>query len=208
MKPANPHRQLFVLGLLRRAELAAYDVDRAMREHVPLYRRFSQGNIYQLVERLAEDGLLSRRPGAARRGPREQKWLYAPTAHGERRFHELLRAILTDVQASDVALETALVLLGQLPREEALELVTARGGEVERQERRLKRIYGEERGVGRGGAFTRLRIVHRMQSERRYLNEIARLLRDPKWEPNWLAGDGDGDGTPGGVIDDVQPRKR
>jgi DNA-binding PadR family transcriptional regulator len=206
MKAADPHRELFVLGLLRRAELAAYDVDRAMREHVPLYRRFSQGNIYQLVERLAEDGLLSRRAGAARRGPREQKWLYAPTAQGERRFHELLRAIMTDVQASDAALETALVLLGQLPREEALELVTARGGEVERQERRLKRIYGEEHGVGRGGAFTRLRIVHRMQSERRYLNEIARLLRDPKWEPNWLAGRGDG--TPGGVIDDVEPRKR
>ena len=113
---------------------------------------------------------------------------------------------MTDVQASDVALETALVLLGQLPREEALELVTARAGEVERQERRLKRIYGEEHGVGRGGAFTRLRIVHRMQSERRYLNEIARLLRDPKWEPDWLAGYADG--TPGGVIDDVQPRKR
>ncbi|MFZ1016604.1 MAG: PadR family transcriptional regulator [Candidatus Cybelea sp.] len=206
MKAADPHRELFVLGLLRRAELAAYDVDRAMREHVPLYRRFSQGNIYQLVERLAENGLLSRRAGAARRGPREQKWLYAPTAHGERRFHELLRAIMTDVQASDVALETALVLLGQLPREEALELVTARAGEVERQERRLKRIYGEEHGAGRGGAFTRLRIVHRMQSERRYLNEIARLLRDPKWEPDWLAGYADG--TPGGVIDDVQPHKR
>ena len=204
MKAADPHRELFVLGLLRRAELAAYGVDRAMREHVPLYRRFSQGNIYQLVERLAEDGLLSRRAGAARRGPREQKWLYAPTAHGERRFQELLRAIMTDAQASDAALETALVLLGQLPREEALELVTARAGEVERQERRLKRIYGEEHGVGRGGAFTRLRIVHRMQSERRYLNEIARLLRDPKWEPNWLASYGDG--TPGGVIDDVQPR--
>jgi DNA-binding PadR family transcriptional regulator len=206
MKAPDPHRELFVLGLLRRAELAAYDVDRAMREHVPLYRRFSQGNIYQLVERLAEDGLLSRRAGAARRGPREQKWLYAPTPEGERRFHELLRAIMTDVQASDVAIETALVLLGQLPREQALELVAARALEVERQERRLKRIYGEERGAGRGGAFTRLRIVHRMQSERRHLKEIARLLRDPKWEPNWLAGYADG--TPGGVIDDVQPRKR
>jgi DNA-binding PadR family transcriptional regulator len=206
MKAPDPHRELFVLGLLRRAELAAYDIDRAMREHVPLYRRFSQGNTYQLVERLAQGGLLSRRQGAARRGPREQKWLYAPTPGGERRFRELLRAIMTDVQASDVSLETALVLLGQLSREEALELVTIRAGEVERQERRLKRIYGDEHGVGRGGAFTRLRIVHRMQGERRYLEEITRLLRDPKWEPNWLTGNGDR--TPGRVVSDVKYRKR
>ncbi|HEY2476394.1 MAG TPA: PadR family transcriptional regulator [Candidatus Cybelea sp.] len=206
MKAADPHRELFVLGLLRGAESSAYDVDHAMREHVPLYRRFSQGNTYQFVERLAANGLLSRRAAATRRGPREQKWLYALSPDGETRFRELVRGIMTDVQSSDVALETALVLLGQLPRDDALELVIARAGEVERYERRLKRIYGEERGIGRGGAFTRLRIMHRMQSERRYLGEIAGLLRDAKWEPQWIAGDGER--APRSGVRDVEARKR
>lgn len=170
-----------------------------MRDHVPLYRRFSHGNTYQFVERLAQAGLLTRSPAAARRGPRESKWLYALSPAGEARFISLLREILLDVQSPDVALETALVLLGQLSRAEALELVTARAAEIERQERRLKRLYGDEHGVGRGGAFTRLRIMHRVQGERRYLKEILQLLRDPKWEPDWSSSDG----APRSAVSDV-----
>ncbi len=190
MKPADPQRELFVLGLLRRAPLSAYAVDRALREHVPLYRRFGRGNTYAFVDRLATAGLLARRRAATRRGPREEQWIYRLSATGERRFHELLRAVVADVQASDAAFETALVLLGQLPRDEALELMVERAREVERHERRISRLYGEERGRSGAAAFSRARAVHRVRSERRFLEESIALLRDPKWEPGWIADDG------------------
>ncbi len=90
-----------------------------------------------------------------------------------------MRAIILDVQSSDVALETALVLLGQISRDAALQLVLDRAADVDRYERRMKRVYGGDgRESGGAGAFTRLRIVHRLAGERRYLNEIAGLLRD------------------------------
>src|SRR5579883_444525 len=185
------HRELFVLGLVRRGPHSAYAIDRAMREHVPLYRRFSHGNTYQFVERLAKNGILSRQTAAARRGPHEQKWVYRLAPAGEARFQQLLQEIVTDVQASDVALETALVLLGQIPRSRALQLVSDRAAHVERYERRTKRLYGVDGRAPEGaGAFTRLRIVHRLQGERRYLNEIAGLLADPAWEPDWISDDG------------------
>ena len=188
-RSTDPHRELFVLGLLRRAPFAAYAIDRAMREHVPLYRRFSRGNIYQFVERLAEKGLLVRRIGNTRRGPRDKKWIYTLAPAGEARFRELLRNVMMDVQSSDVALETAVVLLGQLSRDEALQLVEGRAEEVQRYERRLTRIYGPAERSG-AGALSRLRVMHRLRGERRYLDEVAALLRDRKWEPEWVLDDG------------------
>ena len=148
MKANEAHRELFVLGLLRRGPYSAYSIDRVMREHVPLYRRFSQGNTYQFVERLARNGILSRETAPARRGPRERKWIYRLTPAGEARFQEVLKAIVTDVQSSDVALETALVLLGQVPRRQALQLGIDRASNVERYEGRMKRLYeGDGRGI-------------------------------------------------------------
>ena len=73
MRPNEAHRELFVLGLLRRGPHSAYSIDRVMREHVPLYRRFSQGNTYQFVERLQRNGILSSQTAAARRGPASRR---------------------------------------------------------------------------------------------------------------------------------------
>jgi DNA-binding PadR family transcriptional regulator len=189
-KNADPHRELFVLGLLRRQPLSAYEMDVIMREHVPLYRRFRRGNLYQFVERLCGDGYLLRRNTAARRGPRESKAVYRLSSSGESRFRELLERVMTDVQSSDTELETAFVLLGQLPRDEALTLMLSRIREIESQERRLKRLFGDARGRGGAGYFAAAHAYHRMRSEHRFLEEALALLRDPKWEPQWVSDDG------------------
>lgn len=186
----DPQRELFVLGLLRRKPLSAYALDKAMRDHVPLYRRFSRGNVYTFVERLAEKGLLLRRSAATARGPRETKWTYRLSAAGQARFRELLRAVLTDPQSSDPALETALVLLGQLRRDEAIALVAGRSAEVEAYERRMIRLFGDARRRGPAAYFAASHAIHRMRSERRFLNDAQALLRDPKWEPDWVLDDG------------------
>ncbi|MGA8576538.1 MAG: helix-turn-helix transcriptional regulator [Candidatus Cybelea sp.] len=190
MKNAEPHRELFVLGLLRRQALSAYAVDQIMREHFPLYRRFRRGNIYQLVERLREDGYLLQRSAATRRGPRESKAVYRLSSAGEARFHELLHGVITDVQSSDPALETAFVLLGQLRRDEALALMLERMREIESQERRLKRLFGDARGRGGAGYFAAAHAYHRMRSEHRFLEDAVRRLRDRTWEPKWVLDDG------------------
>ena len=187
---ADAHRELFVLGVLRRKPMSAYDVDRVLREHVPLYRRLSRGNVYRFVESMAEDGLLDRGSAAVKRGPRESKWVYRLTRAGNERFRELLRVVMCDAQSTDAALETAFVLLGQLGRDEALQLMMDRAREVESQERRLGRLFGDARKRGGSGYFAAAHTYHRMQSERRFLQDAIARLRDPKWEPDWVRNDG------------------
>jgi DNA-binding PadR family transcriptional regulator len=186
----SPQRELFVLGLLRRKAASAYQLDKALREHTPLYRAFKRGNVYGLVERLALAGLLEREPTAARRGPQKTKVLYRLSSTGERRFHELLRRVILDVQADDPALETALVLLGQLPREAALELLVERERQVAAHERRLSRLWGDTRRRAGSAYLSSSHTLARLHAERRYLNDTIALLRDPRWQPSWSGDDG------------------
>jgi DNA-binding PadR family transcriptional regulator len=186
----DPRRELFVLGLLRRKPLSAYALDRVLRDHVPLYRSFSRGNVYSFVERLAESGVLLRRRAAAERGPSETRWIYRLSKAGEARFRELLRAVVVDPQSSDPALETALVLLGQLRRDEAVELIAERTAQVEAYERRMLRLFGDARRRGASAYFAASHAVHRVRSERRFLKDAQTLLLDAKWQPDWVLDDG------------------
>lgn len=178
------------MGLLRRQAHSPYAIDKILRDHLPLYRQFRRGNVYQLVERLCDDGYLTSRAAAARRGPRESKTVYRLSAAGETRFRELLHRVIADVQSSDTALETAFVLLGQLPRGEALGLMLERMREIEAHELRLKRIFGDARDRGGAGYFAAAHAYHRARSERRFLEDAVRRLRDRSWQPQWVRDDG------------------
>ena len=192
MRPLHkdPERELFILGLLRRQAHSPYAIDKILRDHLPLYRQFRRGNVYQLVERLCEDGYLTSRAAAARRGPRESKTVYRLSGAGEARFRDLLHRVVVDVQSSDTALETAFVLLGQLPRSDALALMLERMREIEDHERRLKRIFGDARERGGAGYFAAAHAYHRTRSERRFLEDAVRRLRDRSWQPQWVRDDG------------------
>jgi DNA-binding PadR family transcriptional regulator len=190
MTAADPQRELFVLGLVRRSPASAYQLDKAIREHTPLYRSFKRGNVYGLIERLAAAGLLEREPGTAKRGPQKTKVLYHLSAAGERRFGELLRSVLLDVQTEDPALETALVLLGQLKRDVAAGLLEQRARNIAAHERRLSRLLGDLRQRAGSAYLSASHNVHRLRSERRYLSDTIDLLRDPRWEPGWVLDDG------------------
>jgi DNA-binding PadR family transcriptional regulator len=178
------------LGLLRRQAHSPYAIDKVLRDHLPLYWQFRRGNVYQLVERLYDAGYLTRRTAAARRGPHESKTVYRLSSVGETRFRELLHRVITDVQSSDTALETAFVLLGQLPRSEALTLMLERMREIEGHERRLKRIFGDATARGGAGYFAAAHAYHRARSEHRFLEDAMRRLQDRGWQPQWVHDDG------------------
>jgi DNA-binding PadR family transcriptional regulator len=186
----EPQRELFVLGLLRRKSASAYHVDKTMREHSPLYRSFKRGNLYNFIDRLAAAGLLEADRAAARRGPHKTKALYRLSDAGERRFIELLRSVLLDVQAPDPALETALVLLGQLQRDAAMELLAERARHIAAHERRLSRLLGDMRQRAGAAYLSASHTLHRLRGERRYLSDTIDLLKDPTWEPEWVFDDG------------------
>ena len=187
---ADASRELLILGVLRRSPLSAYDVDRAVHGHAPLYRSLKYGNVYYALKQLALARFVTRREASARRGPAATKAVYRLSALGEKRFRTLLRETLLDVQADDTALEVAFVLLGQFSRDQALELISARRDALAQHERRLKRLLGDMSArsgaayIGESHAFSRTR------AENAFLGASIALLRDPKWSPGWRSDDG------------------
>lgn len=170
---------------MRGKPASAYAIDKTLREHSPLYRSFKRGNLYTFVERLAKLGLVERDRAASQRGPRKTKTLYRLSPKGERRFMELLRGVLIDVQANDAALETALVLLGQLRRDRAVELLRERASNLAAHERRLARLLGDMHARAGGAYLMVLHTLHRLRGERRYLSDTLDLLRNARWKPEW-----------------------
>jgi DNA-binding PadR family transcriptional regulator len=187
---ADVARELLIFGILRRAPLSAYDVGRAVRGHVALYRGLKHGNTYHALTRLAEAKLLVRRDAAAARGPSATKAVYRLSAAGERHFHALLRSVIVDLQSSDTALEIAYVLLGQFPRDEALRLLDERREAIATHERRLKRLLGDVAKRGGAAYIGQSHALHRAQAERKFLHDAMTLLANPRWEPAWVTDDG------------------
>jgi DNA-binding PadR family transcriptional regulator len=182
--------ELLILGLLRRAPLSAYSLDRAVRAHVPLYRPFKHGNIYHAVSGFAEKGLLLRSNAKSKRGPQTTKTVFRLSAAGERRFHALLRFVLADVQADDPTLEIALVLLGQISRNQARALLADRSKLIRDQEKRLERIVGDVKKRMGAGYLAMLHTFARVRAEGKYLRDAIALLDNQKWNADWISDDG------------------
>ena len=190
MHNGDASRELLVLGVLRRAPLSPYAVDRFVRHHAPLYRAFRKGNVYHLVAALERAGLLARSSAAARRGPRLTKSLFTLTPLGEGRFRQLLHRTLLDPHATFAATETALVLLGQLPREDALGILSERHARLLEEERHAKRLLGDACKRRGSGFLSAAHTASRFSAERAFTRDAIRRLRSPSWERAWQADDG------------------
>ncbi|HZZ63872.1 MAG TPA: helix-turn-helix transcriptional regulator [Candidatus Baltobacteraceae bacterium] len=183
-------RELLVLGVLRRQPLSAYSIYRALRDHSALYRPLGQGNVYHLVDRLEREGCLLRRTAKAQRGPRTSKNVFQLSALGENRFHQLLQRVVSDPQSSDSTLEIAIVLLGQIPRPRARQMLALRDDELAAQERRIKRLFGDMDSRSGPGSLAGNHALLRVQSERHFLRAALKKLVNPRWHPEWVLHDG------------------
>ncbi len=177
-------RELPILGILRRSAMSAYALNRAVRAHAPLYRPLKQGNVYHLIAKLERAGLLLAKAAKSERGPNPTKSVFRLSASGERRFHALLQRIVTDVQAPDPAIEIGYVLLGQLTREKARALLAARLKEVNDQEKRLGRLFGDDERSA-GGYLALSHTIARLRGEQEFLRESIALFNSKKWQAGW-----------------------
>ncbi len=178
-------RELLILGILRRAPMSAYALNRTVRAHAPLYRTLKQGNVYHLVVKLERRGLLLAKTTGSERGPKPTKSVFRLSAAGERRFHALLAKIVADVQAADPAIEIAYVLLAQLPRAKARAMIAARLQAIGDQEKRLSRLFGAGSDRSGGGHLALAHTAARLRSEQHFLRESLALFDSKKWHPDW-----------------------
>ncbi len=182
-------RELLLLGMLRRTPMSAYDLARAVKSHSSLYRTMARGNPYAQLARLEDSGLIVSRNTKATRGPHEMKTVYRLSAAGRARFNAALESVFEDVQASDATLEIACVLLGQLPRDRARELLARRLALVAAQEKRLARLLGKPEERSGAAQLMMMHAHERLRGEGSWLRESIALLKNAKWQPGWVSDD-------------------
>lgn len=120
------HKILLILGLLRRAPLYGYELNRIIRAHGELYSDLKKANLYYLLNRLAVEGDLQVHAEQGARGVRGEKLIYQVTDQGQAHFKELLREILLTYEPVHTGVGTGIVFLAQLTPSEGIALLEER----------------------------------------------------------------------------------
>lgn len=129
------HKVLLLLGMLLDGPLYGYQLHQIVRAHGELYADLKKANLYYLLERLAKDGYLEMEVEAGTRGARGERLIYTITEAGRAHFYQVLRETLLHYELVHTGIETAVVFLSYLSREEGLALLKER-----RQTMQAKRV--------------------------------------------------------------------
>jgi DNA-binding PadR family transcriptional regulator len=120
------HKELHLLGLLASGPKTGYRLHAIVMAHGDLYTDLKKGNIYYLLDRLAQSGALAVTAEAGAPGPRRERLVYVLTEQGRARFHRLLREVLRTFELAHTGVEVGMMFLGTLPPAEAAQLLEER----------------------------------------------------------------------------------
>lgn len=120
------HKQLMLLGLLLRGSRHGYELNQTIHAHGVIYADMKKANVYYLLSRIAEQGLVTMESEASVHGPRGEKLIYTITDAGRQRFADLLRLVLQHYEPQHSGIEVAIVLLDTLSAAEAIDLLGER----------------------------------------------------------------------------------
>lgn len=141
------YKRLVILALLLVEPLSGYRLHQVAAAHGELYADLKKPNLYYLLNRMEQEGLVaaSAEPGA--RGPRRERLVYAITDAGRDAFDGLLRRELGGYEPSHLGIEAAAVLLDHLPVGDAVRLLRERrAAATAYRERARESLAGAEPG--------------------------------------------------------------
>ena len=166
------HKELHLLGLLQSGPRTGYDLHRIVAAHGELFTDLKKGNVYYLLERLAQAGALqvTAEPGA--RGPRRERLIYSLTDEGRRRFHELLRAVVRTYEVAHSGVEVGMIFLPYLEPQEIVSLLEER-----RQAVLARREVADLQAAAAGHLHEHLAQDHLLAMMDAELAWIARVLQ-------------------------------
>jgi DNA-binding PadR family transcriptional regulator len=105
-------QELLLLGLLRESPKHGYDIKTKIREILSLFTGVELKSIYYPLRILEKKGLVVK--CSSKPGKRPQRFVYALTAKGENRFHELLSKSLLNLKRPQFSLDLSLYFLHYL----------------------------------------------------------------------------------------------
>jgi len=155
--PAGVDPRLIILGLLKKAPMHGYELQRVMKQsRVDAWAGVQKGSIYHALKRMAAEGLLKVRSSDSGRG--RVKAVYELTARGRSELKQLLRAAWASRgRGFPASLFASVAFLDELPAEEVL-------GLLERQQQLLTEELaawreGEKAKAGPGALPPHLRLL-------------------------------------------------
>jgi DNA-binding PadR family transcriptional regulator len=113
------HKRLVILGFLLSGPFSGYQLHRLAATHGEFYSDLKKANLYYLLARMEQEGLVSVRMEGGARGPRRERLVYSITGAGRDEFESLLRQVLHDYQPVHTGVEVATILLDHLSPDEA-----------------------------------------------------------------------------------------
>jgi DNA-binding PadR family transcriptional regulator len=162
------HRQLLLLGLLRREDMHGYQLNEFIETDLGFCTDIKKPTAYYLLDRLADDGYitaLAEDQPVAGRPPRKT---YRITPTGERHFFELLRANLSNYVPHTFAGDMGIAFLDALPGEEAASLLAERAGAIQDA---LDKIRATPQHGGAMAYVIEHHILH-LEAEVAWLNRV------------------------------------
>lgn len=124
------YKRLVILALLLVSPLSGYRLHQVAAAHGELYADLKKPNLYYLLKRMEQEGLVAATAEPGARGPRRERLVYAITDAGRDAFDGLLRRELGGYEPSHLGVEAAAVLLDHLPVRDAVHLLHERRAAV------------------------------------------------------------------------------
>jgi DNA-binding PadR family transcriptional regulator len=166
--------QYAVLGVLTEGELHGYELRRRLSAALGSVWHIATSQLYSVLHRLEEEGLLSVRIDEQERRPPRK--VYAITAQGEKAFWEWATTPVCHVRDLRVELLAKLYFLHRLAPERITALINAEAATLDRLHNRLSRkknLSTEDETLGRLALQFRLGQV---ESARRWLDKCLKDL--------------------------------
>lgn len=137
------HKRLVILALLLGEPLSGYRLHQVAAAHGELYADLKKPNLYYLLSRMEQEGLVvaTVEPGA--RGPRRERLVYAITDAGRDVFDRLLRHELRAYEPSHLGIESAAVLLDHVPVADGVRLLRERRAAAAAYRERARKSLAE-----------------------------------------------------------------
>jgi DNA-binding PadR family transcriptional regulator len=179
------HKRLLLLGLLLRGPQSGYQLHRIVAAHGDLYADLKKGNIYYVLERLADEGLVKTKVESGTRGRRGERVIYRLTAAGRREFERLLRDVLTTFEPTHSGLDVAISFLANLPRPEARQLLTARRKAVARRRDFTAEQLAQVASQSEFGQLAAAHLLGTIDAELTWLDQaLSQLSSKPRGHKN------------------------
>jgi DNA-binding PadR family transcriptional regulator len=178
------HKLLMLLGILRQGPMSGYDLHRFVRAHGEVSADLKKANVYYLLDRLAADGYLHVQAEAGARGPRGERLIYTLTDLGRARFDELLREVLRSYDTVHTGVDVAVMFLGQLSQDEALNLLEERRQTIAGQRSRIAAEMSGEALCRPTQRIARDHLLSLLDAELAWTERTLELLRDSHWAEN------------------------